>query len=79
MIDVRLGEKKFIYTTFSDKVKGNYYNSLRSAINFLELEYISSRAIVLNEWDGAMKFAFTSKQFSSIVNLFKEYCPRITT
>jgi Holliday junction resolvase len=75
MVDKRLGEKKFIYTTFNNAVNESYYKSLRSTVHLFELEYLSCRATVIQEWEGTMKSTFSSREFSTIVNSYKNYYP----
>ncbi|MXO77669.1 hypothetical protein GRP75_07365 [Paenibacillus sp. OT2-17] len=75
MIDARLEEKNFIYSTFSNPVHESYFNELRSHVHLFELDYISSVSTVKGEWDGSLKKEISSKEFRDIINTLKRYCP----
>lgn len=75
MLDKQLGEKYFIHKTFNNAVNEHYYDSLRATVHLFELEYISNRATAILEWEGTMKSTFSSREFATIINAYKQYCP----
>ncbi|MFC9778352.1 hypothetical protein [Paenibacillus chitinolyticus] len=77
MIDARLGERNFIYSTFSNTVRETYYNDIRSRVYLFELDYISNVSTANGEWSGSLKNKFSSRDFTGIINLYKDYCPPI--